>query len=127
MLDITPREVTLLEAAAAAIESLPDVRVYSQLYKGRAALKGVPDLVLETYIGGQPRTIFIEAKAHGYPRDVRQAISRLRALAPLDTEQGQALMVVAPAITKHARELLREEEVGYWDLSGSLYLKPDKL
>lgn len=84
------------------------------------------DLLLTADVKGQRVCIVVEAKAAGFPRDMRAAAWQLERLGQLlrDRQPGLSvvLLVVAPAITDSARALLRERGIGYWDLGGSFYL-----
>lgn len=84
------------------------------------------DLLLTADVKGQRVCIPVEAKAAGFPRDVRAAawqlervVQRLRDREP---DLPVAPLVVAPAISESARAFLRDRGIGYWDLGGSLYL-----
>ncbi len=91
-----------------------------------AAAHGRPDLIMRAEVRGRSAIFLIEAKAHGYPRDMRAAADRLAhftALARLETGEVPLVpLVVAPAISPGGRAVLRERGVGYWDRGGSLYL-----
>lgn len=88
---------------------------------------GHPDVIFVGEVEGRSVTIVVEAKAHGYPRDMRAAADQLahfmKQARPVPHEVPVVPMVVAPAISLGGRAVLRERGVGYWDRGGSLYLK----
>lgn len=60
----------------------------------------------------------------GYPRDIRNAVWRLEEYRlSLEDASNTALFVIAEQLSAGAREILRERNIGYFDASGSLYLK----
>ncbi|MFC1457085.1 MULTISPECIES: helix-turn-helix domain-containing protein [Microvirga] len=73
---------------------------------------------------GEPYRLVVEAKASLFPRDAREAIWQLRNyLAHLDNVSYPAVpLLMAESISPGARELLRDERVGYFDSSGSLFI-----
>jgi len=83
-----------------------------------------PDLVMEMRQDGEPYWLVVEAKASLFPRDAREAIWQLRTyLAHLDNGSYPAVpLLMAESISPGARELLRDERVGYFDSSGSLFI-----
>jgi hypothetical protein len=82
---------------------------------------GAPDAIFElSSENGEPIRILLEVKAHGFPRDIKSAIELLRSA---NTRFGDVLMVAAPSITEHGRRLLKDANVGYWDQSGSMFLR----
>lgn len=85
-----------------------------------------PDLIMRADIRGRSAIFLIEAKAYGYPRDMRAAadqLARYAALARLEADEVPLVpLVVAPAISPGGRAVLRERGIGYWDRGGSLYL-----
>lgn len=80
-----------------------------------------PDLMV--VVGRERRkwTLAVEAKSIGEPRNARQAIVQLREYA---RRRGQVWYPVfaAPYVGAGARELCRDEGVGYLDLAGNAYL-----
>lgn len=89
-----------------------------------------PDAVMELEHEGNAYRLVIEAKQSLFPRDAREAIWQLRnALAhggPSTHSAGPGPILVpvlvAETISPGARHLLRDERVGYFDSSGSLFL-----
>ncbi|MBA3904972.1 MAG: hypothetical protein C0522_15065, partial [Rhodocyclaceae bacterium] len=70
------------------------------------------------------RYFVVEVLHSGYPRDIRDAVWRLD-YRPADTPGKWITMVAAPHLSDSAREELRRRGIGYFDGSGSLYLRDD--
>jgi hypothetical protein len=83
------------------------------------------DLLLKvTFPGGLDRSLAVELLREAYPRDVRQAVWQLDEYR-LAQPDPQAIipMVAAEHLSAGARDSLRKRNIGYFDASGSLYLK----
>ena len=119
-------ERQLLDGFLEALRGLPEVRV---------EVSGVPhvdgsdrgyDIQIDLRVGRQVATLLIEVKRALYPRDVRQALWKFREFAhrsPQSTKARQAApFLVAQLISPGAKDLLRDERVGYYDSGGSLFL-----
>ena len=66
-------------------------------------------------------TLRLEAKRHVYPRDARELLWRLAAARDgLDDDVHP--VVVAESVSVGAKALLRDNQVGYYDTGGSLFL-----
>jgi hypothetical protein len=115
---------TLVEDFAAAVAEVtgipPEVIHESKLSQGAYR----PDVVMELEHEGSTFRFVIEAKRSLFPRDAREAIWQLRKyLAHSDSAGSSAVPVlVAETISPGARQLLRDERVGYFDSSGSLFI-----
>jgi len=83
-----------------------------------------PDFMMEMSRDGESHRLVIEAKSALFPRDAREAIWQLRNyLAHNDVGSHPAVPVLlAETISPGARELLRDERIGYFDSSGSLFI-----
>lgn len=109
------------------LRALPDVHAELD-YCNPEAVAGDRrcDAQVGLQIAGKSLTLLIEAKKTVYPRDVREVLWQLREFSRhLQTEVVGLEVVpflVAEAISPGAKELLREERVGYFDSSGSLFL-----
>jgi hypothetical protein len=73
------------------------------------------------------QTLTIACRRTSYPRDIREAIFKLRPPASAPTpsnrpELDQAVLI-SPHLTESARTLLRESNFGYFDGSGSMHLE----
>jgi DNA-binding transcriptional ArsR family regulator len=83
------------------------------------------DAEVDLIIAGTEVTLFIEAKSAAYPRDVHQYLSQLRFAnrhSPQSSDTNRIPLIVANSISQGAKQLLRDEHVGYYDSGGSLYL-----
>ncbi len=87
-----------------------------------------PDFVVEATSSGKPYRFIIVAKRLLFPRDAREAMWQLRNYLAHDVGAGQAVPVLmAETISPGARELLRDERIGFFDASGSLFIAGDGL
>ena len=126
MLGSDAMEGYLLDGFLGALQELPAV----QAELSRVEQPGGPDrghdAQVELRVGGKAATILIEVKKSVYPRDVRQALWRIGELArgsahPAE-ERDAVSFLVAQSISPGAKDLLRNERVGYYDSGGSLFL-----
>ena len=117
----------LLDGFVETLRKLPD----AQAEVSRVEQPGGPDRehdaqMVDLRAGGKAATLLIQVKKAIYPRDVRQALWQFQALArrwPQSTEGRQAVsFLVAESISPGAKDLLRDERVGYYDSGGSLFL-----
>lgn len=114
-------EQHLVDRFASALAELPQVAVDTPTPLGQGI-----DAVLTARVAGEPVTILVEVKRGGYPRDARQAMWQLRnyfAHQP-ENEDGRsiAFVFVTEALSQGAKKLLQDENIGYYDLGGSLFL-----
>jgi hypothetical protein len=107
---------TLLRGLLDALNALPRVQV-----TGISTEQGADARIFLT-VGDQPTEIVVEMKAHGYPRDVTNAIQQIRRYLAQMEPAERVGMIIAPTLTDTSRELLRDEGINYWDESGSLFL-----
>ncbi len=111
----------LIDEFLAALRSLPDVRAELDHASGPGH-----DAQLALDIAGKPIHALVGLKKAVYPRDVREFVWRVGDLArkrPVAESGGEPMAVlVAESISPGAKQLLREERVGYYDSGGSLYL-----
>lgn len=83
------------------------------------------DAQVNLHVAGKPFFLLVEAKKTVFPRDVHQMIWKFRqGDLGFDNECGKVPLsvLVAESISPGAKELLRNERVGYYDSGGSLYL-----
>lgn len=83
-----------------------------------------PDAIMEVKHEGGSFRVVIEAKRSMFPRDAREAIWQLRNYLAHSGSVGSSAVpvLIAEAISAGARELLRDERIGYFDSSGSLFI-----
>ncbi len=122
--EVTERE--LLEQFLNALRDLPGVRaeVVSVPAQSSGAGSG-PDLQVHLCAPENTVCLQVETKKTLYPRDVRQLLWKLshdRRGGRGTNEHETVSMLVAESISPGARELLRDERVGYYDTGGSLFV-----
>ena len=131
MLGSNTMEGRLLDGFLTALRDLPEVRAKS----GGVEQSGDPERVwgaqVDLRAGREAVTLLIVTRKVVYPRDVRQVLWQLRESAqrwPHQEERRKAVFfLVAQSISPGARELLRNERVGYYDSGGSLFLPAGNL
>ena len=126
MLDSEMMEGQLLAGFLETLRGLPEAQAeLSGVLPPGGPARGY-DARVDLRVGGKAATLLIEVKKALYPRDVRQALWQFQALArrwPQSTEGRQAVsFLVAESISPGAKDLLRDERVGYYDSGGSLFL-----
>ena len=123
--EITERR--LVDQFLETLRALPEVR--AEWEPGHA--RGIRsdrghDAEVGLRVAGKSVTLLIEAKKALYPRDVREILWRLKDFRRGRLGKPQAREVVsvliAESISPGAKELLRDEHVGYYDSGGSLFL-----
>ena len=117
-------ERELLSGLVDAIGELPDGRAS---IVGRAVAigpSGRVDAVIDALVARRSLRLIVEARSEAFPRDMREVIWKLRNyLAHLpDSEHEAVPFFAARAISPGARDILREEGIGFFDLGGTLYI-----
>lgn len=126
MQDHELNEFELLRALVAAIEALPGAEAHVVRSNMPATLpsggRAEIDALVHVGIGGRRVQLLVEAKSEAYPRDVRQLLWQFRNYAAhLNPGADQLIpFIAARTVSRGARDLLREENVGFFDLGGSL-------
>ena len=118
------QEEDLVAHLLAALQEAPDTTAHVST-REQALPGGRADVVIDAEIAGQAVSLVVEAKRSAlYPRDTREAIWQLRNyLAHQSSDHGQIVpMVVAEELSPGAKDLLRDQHIGYFDRSGSLYV-----
>lgn len=127
MLESHTTERRLIEQFLETLRALPEVHAELDHREpvGLAGDRG-HDAQIDLHIAGKSFTLLIEAKKAVYPRDVRQVLWQLRKFSRrrLTGQSGDeaVALLVAESISPGAKELLRDERVGYYDSGGSLFL-----
>jgi hypothetical protein len=120
-------EYQLIQQLLDSLRAIPEVQAALEEEEGirRVTDRGY-DARVEVRVSGRRLTLLIEAKKSLYPRDVRQALWRLREPKPRGPEDGRQMdtvpMLIAESISPGSKELLQGERVGYFDSGGSLFL-----
>lgn len=122
--DVSGRQ--LVNQLVDALRALPQVTAQVEPVGDSARSASGYDARIDLWVAGRPLSLLIEAKKALYPRDVRQVLWQLKAYRNRLRESGGASpsvsLLLAEAISPGAKELLREEGVGYFDSGGSLFL-----
>ena len=126
MLGSDVMEGQLLDGLLEALRGLPDARAEVSGVEQPGGPDRGHDAQVDLRVGRKAVTLLIEMKKDVYPRDVRQVLWQLRDSArrwPHPGEQQEAaFFLMAQSISPGAKELLRNERVGYYDSGGSLFL-----
>jgi hypothetical protein len=106
-----------------ALGALPNLRVEPPRWEVRRS-NFVLDAEADLHISDKLVQLSIEAKTLLYPRDVREILWRLRPYSKPLVQNADAMVsvLVADSISPGAKDLLKDEHIGYYDSGGSLYL-----
>lgn len=107
------------EEMKAFLAGLPNL---TRIHVERHGIAGKPDdgidLVADGQLAGKPIHLIVEVKSNGQPRMVRSAAEQLHRY--MRNHAAHAVPVVmAPYLSKQARDVCREEGVGYLDFMGN--------
>ena len=126
MLGSDEMEGQLLDGLLEALREFPDAQAETSGVDQPGGPDRGHDAQVDLRVGGKAVTLLIEIKKDVYPRDVRQVLWQLRGSArrwPYPGElRGAVFFLIAQSISPGAKELLRNERVGYYDSGGSLFL-----
>jgi hypothetical protein len=128
MLNINSTERELVGEFLEVIRGLPEVHADLELEPRTAGSDRRYDAQVDVHIGGKSVTVLVEAKKTLYPRDVRQALWQIREYSrqwQRAKSRHPVPLLLAEAISPGAKQMLREERVGYYDSGGSLFLPAD--
>jgi hypothetical protein len=119
------RERETLDGLLKALGELPHAHAsVAQVQRPVARSSYALDAEVDLSIAGQDVRLLIEVKRAVYPRDIRQILWQL-AHARNEYAHGfrEAIpLVAAESISTGARELLRAENIGFFDAGGSLFV-----
>lgn len=120
-------EQDLLRSLIEEIARLPNVHVVATEHESLLGDHRI-DAVVDLEVAGRQVKLLVEAKREAFPRDVRQHLWQFRNYLAHKNPGEQEILpfFAAHAISQGARDLLREEGIGFYDLGGSLYI-PSKL
>ena len=106
-----------------ALERIPGTRAEIDNLGPSSGRKDI-DAIVDVQIAGRSIRLAVECKQQVFPRDAKQAVWQLRDfIRKFDNGVAEWLPIVAGgAISPGARDLLRTQDVGYFDSGGSLYL-----
>ena len=127
MKEISMFERELRDMLLEALQELPQVDMQPPLLERRIGCgKYRLDAEIHLNAAGHALTLLVEMKKSAYPRDIREMLWQIKKfgeVAQRDQQEGETvLLVAAEALSPGAKELLREEGVGYFDTGGSLYI-----
>ena len=130
MLNTEPTEGQLIGEFLEVIRGLPEVHADLELREPRAPWSNRNyDAQVNLHVAGKSVTVLVEAMKTVYPRDVREVLWQLReyihGLGRAPDSRGPVPLLVAEAISPGAKQLLKDERVGYYDSGGSLFLPAD--
>lgn len=120
-------EAFLAEAYANALRAIPGAEAEVQAYADPRGL----DAVVSATLSGHTFTLLLEVKRTVFPRDVYQVLHQLDYVKntihqPLHEVEGTVLPVlVAESISQGAQDILKRENVAFFDSGGSLFLSHD--
>jgi len=121
MIESTATKHALIERFLEALRELPDVHAETDMRGAALAVPYQVDAEINLNVAGKPIVLLVEAKKTVYPRDVRQVLWQFKALPQAYPTDVQHLLV-AESLSPGAKELLKAERVGYYDIGGSLFL-----
>lgn len=110
-----------------ALRALPDVRADVEPRSSAVSGPGPGyNAKVDLWVAGKSLTLLVEAKKSLYPRDARQLLWRFKEFKSRWAHGSNAKEIVplllAVSISPGAKEMLKEERVGYYDSGGSLYV-----
>ncbi len=124
-------EGQLLDQFVGALRGLPEVQAELSPPLQSDAPDRKYDARVDLWVGGKAVTLLIEVKKALYPRDVRQALWQFQEFARRWPQSAEGRLtvsfLVAQSISPGAKDLLRDERVGYYDSGGSLFLPADNI
>lgn len=120
-------ERDLLAQLLETLQRLPDVTARLLPREGTShGARHLVDAELEVNVSGTTVTVLVELKKTAFPREARQLLGKLgeRGVSiGLGARRGATVhLLAADSIAPGAKQLLREEGVGYFDAGGSLFL-----
>ncbi len=127
MLDPSVTVPRLLHQLLEALRALPGARVELEpAHTAGSQLDQGHDAEVCLRVSGKAVTLLVQVKRRLFPRDARLVLWRLKALGQAgsgrETAREVVPLLVAESLSPGAKELLRDEQVGYFDSGGSLFL-----
>lgn len=106
-----------------ALQALPHVHADAPVWEPAPYGKEI-DAKVDVMAGDQRYVLLIETKKGVFPRDVRQLLWKIKsyANASRDRTPSIVLLLAAESISQGAKDLLKQENVGYFDAGGSLFI-----
>ena len=118
------RERDLLDMLLEALRKLPQVHMQPPILERRTGYGYYRlDAEIPLEAAGRTLTLLVEVRKSVYPRDIRQIIWRIKQSEQFNRQDDEVIpLLAAESLSPGAKELLREEGVGYFDTGGSLYI-----
>lgn len=127
VLERPPSKQALLEHLLQALRTLPDTSAEleaSEISSKDSTRRYDAEISLRT--SGTAILILVECKKAAFPRDVRELLWQIKQYdseKPGKKHQQKIVpLLAADSISNGAKEILRQERVGYFDTGGSLFL-----
>lgn len=121
MIESPAAKHALIEQFLESLRELPDVRAESDGLEFATAAGDRLDAKIHLNAAGKSIVLLVEAKKAVYPRDVRQVLWQFKALRQ-GLQPDERPLLIAESLSPGAKELLRAEDIGYYDSGGSLFL-----
>ena len=116
-------EQHLISQLLATLQALPNADVRKIEHETAEILDRRFAAEIEIRIDSKTLMLQVEAKKTAYPRDVQQFLWQVRPRTSDSAAlRGAAPLLAAESLSPGAKDLLRAEQVGYFDSGGSLYL-----
>ncbi len=100
---------------------VPNLTVESEEINPQPFNEAKPDIAAVLRYNDFRKRVFIEVKSIGEPKMVEQAVTQLKRFSR--SSPSSYLMFAAPYLSRRARELCREEGIGYLDLEGNVFVE----
>jgi hypothetical protein len=118
-------EKATLDALMAALQTIPHADASLVDEEHRLSPRHTLDAKIDFALADRHITLLIEVKKAVFPRDIPQILYQLRSIRNAFVHSPQENVVpllAAESISTGAREMLREENIGFFDTGGSLFL-----
>lgn len=114
-----------VEKLVETLQTLPQVHADLPVWEPQPHRREI-DAEVDFMAGDRHHVLLIEVKRDVYPRDVRQILWQIKNYADAtrnrDPEKSVVPLLAAESISAGAKDLLKEENVGYFDTGGSLFI-----
>jgi hypothetical protein len=117
----------LPDAIRACLANLPNVVINDLQRNVSLSDDTIADLVVELSILDRKKTLIVEAKGNGQPKQARQAIGQLERLVMGERIKDPYPVFAAPYVSNASAAICRESGVGYADLAGNCRLAFDNI
>ena len=127
MSDIANIDQKLLASLQNSFADIPEALIDDLSQENETGGRFRPVLIIRTIVGDRLLDFVAETRGDLYPRDAREATWQIkrRQKELKSSNRHYFPMIIAQSVSDGARAFLREENVAYHDLSGSLYFSAD--